>query len=317
MNDPSISIVIPTYNREQVLIDTIAYLLEQTSEVNFYDFIIIDQTVEHQPETKKSLQNWHDAKLIQWIQIAEPHIVKAMNLGMSVAKSEIVLFTDDDIIPCKHLLRSHIQAHIKHPEVTAVAGQVLQPNQKPETYYYEAHGKNAYRYIDFPFNNTQSGFVENVMAGNLSIKCERALKLGGFDESFTPPVSSRFETDFAKRVIAAQETIWFEPAASIHHLRAPSGGTRSKGNFLKSASPIYAVGDYYYALRHARGWERFTYIPIRPLRQVRTKFHLRHPWWIPIKLIGEARAFYQAWKLYRKPPQLRFTPSEAPSLTET
>jgi hypothetical protein len=38
---------------------------------------------------------------------------------------------------------------------------------------------------------------------------------------------------------------------------------------------------------------------------VRTKFHLTHPWWIPIKLISEARAFYQACQLASKPPQIR------------
>ncbi len=36
-----------------------------------------------------------------------------------------------------------------------------------------------------------------------------------------------------------------------------------------------------------------------PLRQVRTKFHLVHPWYIPIKLIGEIRAIFMGIFLYR------------------
>ena len=142
------------------------------------------------------------------------------------------------------------------------------------------------------------------MAGNLSINRQKVLAIGGFDEAFSPPVASRFETEFAKRVIAQGEKIWFESQASINHLQAKSGGTRSQGSHLTSASPIYGVGDYYYALRQGQGWERIWYIMRKPFREVRTKFHLTHPWWIPIKLVGEIRAFAQAYQLASTPPQL-------------
>jgi hypothetical protein len=49
-----------------------------------------------------------------------------------------------------------------------------------------------------------------------------------------------------------------------------------------------------------RAW----YLLRRPLREVRTRFHLRHPWWIPVKLLGELRALVQALSLSRRPPLL-------------
>lgn len=302
----SLSIVIPTYNREQVLVDTISYLLAQVKAVDFFDdIIIIDQTAQHDKIVESQLNSWHNEGSIKWIQLAEPNLTKAMNEGLFTAESDIVLFTDDDIIPSADLLKSHIYAFLTQPDLTAVVGQVLQPNQIAEEIPYEPKGNILYRFLDFPFRCTKGCLVENVMAGNLSVNRQKAISIGGFDESFTPPVASRFETEFAKRVIANGGKIWFEPSASINHLQAKTGGTRSKGNFLKSASPMYAVGDYYYALRHGNGLEKIMYILIRPFRQIRTKFHLTHPWWIPIKLISEVRALYQALQLASKPPQLR------------
>jgi len=154
--------------------------------------------------------------------------------------------------------------------------------------------------LDFQFNWTEPAWVENVMAGNLSVIRDKALGIGGFDENFIPPVSYRFETEFAKRIIAAGGRIRFEPAASIRHLRAAHGGTRSLGSHLTSASPLHGVGDYYYALRCGKGLERVCYMLRRPFREVCTKFHLRHPWWIPLKFIGELRALVLALRLHRK-----------------
>ncbi len=155
------------------------------------------------------------------------------------------------------------------------------------------------RDLDFRFNDRESGWVENVMAGNLSVRREKALAIGGYDEKFMPPVSYRFETDFAKRIVKAGGKIWFEPAASIRHLREARGGTRCLGSHMASASPLHGMGDYYYALKHGRGWERIRYMARRPFREVCTKFHLRHPWWIPLKFIGEMRALVLGCRLYR------------------
>ena len=82
----------------------------------------------------------------------------------------------------------------------------------------------------------------------------------------------------------------YEPAASIRHLRAERGGTRRFGNHLCSWSPVHGVGDYYFALRNGIGLESLIYMAQRPFRETCTRFHLRRPWWIPVKLAGELLA---------------------------
>jgi hypothetical protein len=166
------------------------------------------------------------------------------------------------------------------------------------------HPSSLTQDMRFAFNGGNPAWVANVMAGNLCVNRERALRVGGFDANFTPPVAYRFETEFAKRLLAAGGRIWFEPRASIRHLRAARGGTRSQGSHLNSASPVHGVGDYYFALRCGHGWGRVAYMACRPVREVRTRFHLRHPWFIPVKLLGEMRALLLALRLWQQGPRL-------------
>ena len=294
-----LSVVIPTYRRGQILRDTLEHLLKLSVRPD--EILIVDQTEEHPPEVHECLQRL-ELGIVRRIILERPSIPHAMNIGLQEAKGDIVLFLDDDIVPDKNLVSAHLRAHEEYPGSCAVVGQVLQPEegfQESEVRSQKSES-GLRRDLGFKFNSTKSVWVENVMAGNLSVKREFALRIGGFDENFIPPVSFRFETGFAKRLIAAGGKIRFEPAASIRHLRAGQGGTRSQGVHLTSASSIHGVGDYYYALLHGRGWNRFCYMAIRPFRQVRTKFHLAHPWYIPVKFIGELRALALAFRLNQK-----------------
>ncbi|MCB1703970.1 MAG: glycosyltransferase family 2 protein [Halioglobus sp.] len=305
MNRLRLSIVIITYNRERVLIDTIRSLLPQARACDgFDDIIIVDQTATHEPDTEQSLCRWNENGAIRWIRLPRPNLTGAMNRGLLEASSDLVLFLDDDIIPGETLLSSHLAAHASRRGVAAVVGQVLQPGERPEPLEYQPEGGRLQRYMGFPFRSTIACYVENAMAGNLSVNREKALAAGGFDENFTPPVASRFESEFAKRLVARGESIWFEPAASIQHLACSSGGTRSKGSHLNSGSPRYGVGDYYFAMLHGSNRETLLYCLRRFFREVRTRYHLAHPWYIPVKLWGEARAIAQALSLSRREQKL-------------
>ncbi len=313
MSDLRLSIVIVTYGRDQVLVDTLRPLLAQAEETAGYlETLVVDQTPVHESATDMQLRQWAEAGRIRWLRLEEPHLTRAMNQGLAAARGAIVLFTDDDIIPAPDLARRHLAAYAEHPATWAVVGQILQPGEVPEDLPYSPRGGHLRRFLDFPFRRTRGAFVENAMAGNFSMVREKALALGGFDENFTPPVASRFESEFAKRLVAAGGTIWYEPRASIRHLQAAHGGTRSQGSHLNSLSPRYGVGDYYFALRQGAGWEKWWYILKKPFREVRTKYHLRHPWWIPLKLIGELRAMVAALRLYRQGPRLLSAPVAPP-----
>jgi GT2 family glycosyltransferase len=289
MRQGNISVIIPTYKREQVLLDTIEHLLRLA--IRPPEIILIDQTTSHDHATSNLLAKLTEQGNIRWIRLANPSIPHAMNVGLKEAINEIVLFLDDDIIPDKKLIEAHLHAHQEGH--TIVAGQVLQPGEEPSSDEFPGL---------FMFRCNERMHIRELMAGNFSIRRNLALSLGGFDENFIH-VAYRFETEFAERALAAGESIFFEPAASIRHLKARSGGTRSYGEHLRTIKPSHCVGEYYYLMRSKGVGRRLLRMAARPLRAVRTKHHLRNPWWIPLTLASELLGFLWAGILFLRGPR--------------
>ncbi len=296
-----LSIAIPTYGRESILLDTVRMLLEQDPAAT--EILVLDQTEAHERATKEQLTAWDEAERIRWIRLDQPSQPKALNAAIEHATQPLVLFLDDDIRVDPGFLKAHYEA-FDSEAIWAVAGQVLQPGEREEVGYEHKPTPGPFCDASFVFRSAHKTFVQNGMSGNLCVRRDRALDVGGFDENFTPPVAYRFDNEFCKRLCLAGGRIVFEPKARIYHLRAKRGGTRTNSCHLTSISPEHGVGDYYFALRCAAGWHRWQYILRRPVREVLTKFHLRHPWWIPVKLLGEMRAFWQALNAYRKQPKI-------------
>lgn len=296
---PVISVAVPTYNRSGVLCETIEHLLALTPRPG--EILIVDQTREHPAAVTERLREWEAAGAIRVIRLDRPSIPVAMNTALENARGEHVLFLDDDIIPDEQLLSAHASA-LRQPGVWAVVGQVLQPGEEPVHFAEASLHTGLLPDLEFRFNHDEACEVQNVMAGNLSVDRRRALSIGGFDENFIA-VAYRFETDFARRIVAAGGRIRYEPAASIRHLKVPAGGVRAWGNHLSSPSPMHSVGDYYFAKLHVpRFWQ---YAKRRLIRNLATRYHLRHPWTIPSKAIGELRGLLLAGRLVRQGRRLR------------
>ncbi len=289
-----VSVVIPTYRREGVLIASVEMLLSLADPAD--ELLLVDQTEQHEPKTTECLERWSAQGNIRWIRQQPPSIAAAMNRGLREASGEVVLFLDDDILPDAALVSAHRKAHTTHFN-TLIAGRVIQPWE--EGIDFSAHA-------GFRFAGLRAGSIQEFMGGNFSVRREQALALGGFDENFVR-VAYRFEAEFAHRFLAAKNQIWFEPDACLHHLHVVVGGTRSFGQHLTTIRPDHAVGAYYYVLRTRAGILRFRDVATRMIRSVATRHHLRHPWWIPLTLLAELRGMIWALRLNSAGPKLMDT----------
>jgi GT2 family glycosyltransferase len=282
----AITVVIPTFRREQVLVETIEYLLALSPPPA--EIIVVDQTEQHEPGTAQQLRAWHARGAIHWVQRKEASIPKAMNAGLRCATQDIVLFLDDDIRPEPGLLTSHLRAHTAHGDAL-IAGRVIQPWQE---------GVDFSADTGIHFASLRPAWMKEFMGGNFSIQRQTALALGGFDENFVR-VAYRFEAEFAYRFLATGRRIRYEPAACLHHLKVAAGGTRTFGDHLTTWRPDHAVGAYYYSLRTG-AWLGFV---TRPIRAVATRHHLRHPWQIFRTLVAELKGMAWAARLHRSGPR--------------
>lgn len=285
-----LTVAIPTYRRDQVLLDTLDYLLAMNPAPA--EILVLDQTEQHEPATGQRLQELHDAQNIRWLRLATPSIPQAMNRGLLEARQDIVLFLDDDIRPEAGLVAMHHAAHQQHADVL-VAGRVIQPWEE---------GRDFSADSTFHFACMKPFWIDEFMGGNFSVRRETALALGGFDENFVR-VAYRFEAEFAHRYRASGRRIRFAPDACLHHLKDVGGGTRTYGEHLTTCKPDHAVGAYYYALRTGSGGRWLKDFFVRPIRAVATRYHLLHPWGIPITLLAEARGMLWALRLFWNGPR--------------
>jgi GT2 family glycosyltransferase len=275
--------------------------LEALTRAGADDVLVVDQTSTHEPETESALRELTKDGRVRWLRLDRPSIPHAMNVALLEARRPLVLFLDDDIEPAEDLLAAHAGSY-DDSEAWAVVGQVLQPGEAPSPAHHRFRTNGLRAFLDFPFNSIEPAWVTNVMAGNLSVRKDRALAVGGFDENFVG-AAYRFETEFCRRLCRSGGRVLFQPRARIRHLRAPRGGTRVHGDHLTSPSPAHGVGDYYFALRQGLSLESVGYILARPLRKVWARFYLRRPWWVPVGLIGELRALLLAVRLVRRGPR--------------
>ncbi len=288
---PEVSIVIPTYGRDRILCDTIESLL--ALPVRAREILVVDQTERHDAEAEAWLTEADRAGRIRWIRQSPPSIPKAMNRGLVDARHGIVLFLDDDILPDAELVSAHASAHDHGTPPSVVAGRVVQPWDKDEP----SDGPG------FSFSQTDEAEVPTFMEGNFSLPRRLAIDLGGFDESFVG-AAYRFGAEFAHRLLRSGARIRFEPRASVDHLHASHGGTRHRGDHLRTWRPDHAVGEYYFLFRtRPSGW--LGRMLMRPLRAVRTRHHLARPWWIPVTLVAETLGWgWAVWLSLHKPQTL-------------
>lgn len=287
----NISIVIPTLGREEVLLQTIESLLNLEAAAD--ELLVADQTASHEPGTAAMLSRLEEKGRIRWLRLGRPSIPASMNEGLRQARGDVVLFLDDDIVPQEGLVVAHRKAH-EEDSVAAVVGMVLQPGEEPVVGSSAAPpGEGLLRDLEFCFRSTEKADVWNVMAGNFSVKRTAALACGGFDERFVG-VAYRFETEFCRRLRRHGGRVSYEPGAVIRHLKASSGGTRTWGHHQTSARPEHSAGDYYFALLEGSGVEVAAYATRRFRQETLSRFHLTHPWYIPVKALGEIRGFLMA-----------------------
>ena len=197
---PRVSIGIATLGREQVLVDTLTLLLGLRYAAE--EILVVDQSPSHDLETTTALQGWHQQGRIRWIRREKPSIPAAMNDGLRQARSEVVLFVDDDVRPRGELVRAHAEVHAEGFRA-AVNGQVLQPGESDFDGPPTTRLAGIERDLDFRFNSTRAvDHVASLIGCNLSVRRADALGVGGFDERFVG-AAYRFETEFCRRLLRA------------------------------------------------------------------------------------------------------------------
>ena len=236
MNYPKISVIIPTYGREKILIDSIKDVLQQ--DYPDFEVLVIDQTQNHEQATESFLQDLANCQKISWYKVSWASLPGARNYGVRRAKGDIVLFIDDDVKLKPNYLQAHAKNYQEDQEIGAVAGRVFDrmkladfatANEDNSPYtidYLPEQAKDpgiAWYYIDL-VHTTKPQEVISARGCNMSFRKEIFTKYGvWFDERFRGS-AVREESDFCLRLRKTNYKIWYDPEADLVHLGEETGG---------------------------------------------------------------------------------------------
>jgi len=171
----SISVVLPTFKRERLLVDTIAALLPLLKEGD--EILVIDQSLAHEAETDTALTIWAERQEIRWVRKTRPSQGEAMNAAAWLATGDILLFLDDDINPSLSLLDAHRDAHAKDPGLCGLrAGfTALERRSVAQVRNFELGFDTAY---------AKRAEVISLIGANFSMRRARYIEFGGMDENY-------------------------------------------------------------------------------------------------------------------------------------
>lgn len=246
MQWPSISVIVPTYQREEVLCSTISGLLQQ--DYPDFEVLVVDQTRTHQPATQTYLQEMANADKIKWFQVDWASLPGARNYGVDQSRGDIILFIDDDVELPEGYLQAHARVFMDNVKVGAVAGRVFdrmkladRPDFSIEYLPEEAMDPGiAWYYIDL-VHTTKPQQVLTARGCNMSFRRDVFYQHGlRFDERFRDN-AVREESDFCLQLRRTGYIVWYSPDAHLVHLGEESGGCHD----ISTRSLSYQITFYH------------------------------------------------------------------------
>ena len=207
-----ISVVIPTYNRLNLLVNCLDALNKQSIPGHDFEVIVVnDGPSEEIIEELDQRRENYAFRLVVRCTAEKKGPAAARNLGWLMASAQLVAFTDDDCLPQADWLKSFLDRH-QARELVAYSGKTVVPLYAEPT--------------DFALNTARLSEADFITA---NCACTKAalFKTGGFDEQFS--MAWREDSDLEFKLMLANVPIYKnEQAVVVHPVREAAWGISLK-----------------------------------------------------------------------------------------
>lgn len=205
---PRITVVIPTFQRREVVTGSVLALAEQTGPT-FDVVVVVDGSTDGTADALRSMTVPFGLRVIEQ---ANSGASMARNHGARIARGEVLLFLDDDMQAAPNLLAEHDRAHARGAE--AVFGHIPVHPDAPSSILLPGLVDWAVRRRDRLSRPEATLTFADLLTGQLSVRRSVFEALGGFDEDFTRGGSfGREDTDFGRRLFSGGHRVEFAPDA--------------------------------------------------------------------------------------------------------
>jgi len=216
--DPALrlSVVIPTWNRSEVLATTLERLSAQTLRPEEFEVLVVDDgSTDGTRPTVEALAGAMPYAL-RYLRHENRGPGYTQNRGILEARADLVLIMTDDLWATPHLLRTHVEAHERDPGANiAVLGRVEQAPELPATVLHRHWDPFSFDELSGRRELTSLHFY----ASNISFHAGFLRQHGLFRERTG---AANEDTELGYRLSRSGLRILHEPRALGHHFHPES-----------------------------------------------------------------------------------------------
>jgi glycosyltransferase involved in cell wall biosynthesis len=177
---PFVSVLIPSFNRHELLIDTLKGILIQDYKPK--EIIVYDQSIDHPPHVQNFLARV--SPKINYYKDAPRGLVFAYRRCVELSQGDICFFVDDDVlIDDPDLVTRHVKNYANRL-IGAVSGQIMHEGQTaPRPIDGRLYGPHGWRFTRFDISQRLEE-LPSLSGANMSFRRSVYDRLGGFDQNY-------------------------------------------------------------------------------------------------------------------------------------
>lgn len=181
IDNPAISIFIPTYKRAETIVETISSALDQVGTA-LYEIVIVNNDPEGvTDETKEVIKDFKDEHIYYYVNQDNIGLCGNWNRGLELCRAKYVAMIHDDDVLSPWFLSSMLKAidENNNPLVLGVKSVIFTSKyrakfSKPENLKYRAVSKRSFF------------FGRYLTIAGMTVDRERAIEMGGYSEDYYP-----------------------------------------------------------------------------------------------------------------------------------
>lgn len=233
-----ISVVVPTFNRREMVKRTVESLFAQKFPASQYEIVVVVDGSED--GTADVLRAMKAPCRFSILEQENGGLAAARNSGARVAEGDLLLFLDDDMLCVPELVEAHVEAH-RNVARTVGFGCIFLSPESPPSLAAECFNRELGAFY-LRQKAQEADAVEDLehVFGNSSLPRELLREAGGFDEGFR----MREDLELWVRLAGMGVRSSYVERAVAYQYYAKSGAD------LIRDSEAFAVADVMFARKH-------------------------------------------------------------------
>jgi len=227
-----ISVVVTNWNGKTILEKSLPQIIKYSKIAS--EIIIVDDFSEDDSLAFIKSEQKKNKKIVLVPQTENRGFANTSNLGVQVAKGELIVLLNNDIYPTDGYIENSLH-HFKDPKVFGVGFAEVGSENWPRIFWSEGY----FQYE--PIHSNSVHIAAWLSGGSCIVRKKIFQSLGGFDEVYKPFYSE--DLDLGYRAWKSGYTLLWEPESKVYHRHGTTTSKFSKHftDYVKERNRLLVV----------------------------------------------------------------------------